>query len=236
MNLQRRTTIRRLAGRGMSDTRRYLWVALLEGFPAIIIQQLLGGPFLTGYLIYLGASAQQIGIVLAITTLVNVAQIFIAYFMQKVTNRRYALLIFGTLFRILWTGTGLIPFLVPKDWWVPVYILVYTLAHLCNATGGILWSSLISDMVPNKVMGKYFGIRNTVHFAAGALALYAGGQILDHYPKGDGFSILFAVCAVCTVINVVAYWYYPNLPFEKKSESGRFFMMLGKPFADSSFF
>ncbi|MCP1424482.1 hypothetical protein J3D43_002998 [Paenibacillus xylanexedens] len=36
---------------------------------------MLGGPFLTGFLLYLGAGSRHIGFVLAITTFVNIAQI-----------------------------------------------------------------------------------------------------------------------------------------------------------------
>jgi cyanate permease len=90
----------------MSTYRKSLLVATFEGFPAVIIFQLLGGPFLTGYLIYLGASSTEIGLILAITTVVNIVQIAMAVVMQKFRNRKRMLIIFGSTHRILWACVG----------------------------------------------------------------------------------------------------------------------------------
>ncbi|MFD0680618.1 MULTISPECIES: MFS transporter [unclassified Paenibacillus] len=217
-----------------SAYRRGLWVATLEGFPAIVLLQMLGGPFLTGYLLFLGATSEEIGLVLAVTTLVNVAQIMIAFWMQKITNRKWTLLIFGGLHRVLWAATGIIPFVIAKEWWVPVFIVMYFTAFLSNAAGSVVWSSLVSDMVPAPIRGKYFGLRNTILWAIGAVAIYAGGQILEAYPGGEGFRYLFVICAVCAVLNIVAYAFYPSPPFEKSTES-QLGPMLLKPYRDRGF-
>ena len=59
--------------------RKHLRIATIEGVPSTIFSTLLGGPFLTGFLLYLGATSSQIGFVIALTTLVNVAQVIIAF-------------------------------------------------------------------------------------------------------------------------------------------------------------
>jgi MFS family permease len=220
--------------RKLSENRKHLVVATFEGFPAIILMQLLGGPFLTGYLLYLGANSQQVGLVLAVTTLVNVAQIGMALLMQRIRNRRLTLLLLGGIHRVVWASTGLIPFLFERSWWVPVFIVLYTLAFLSNAGAGIVWSSLISDMVPASVRGRYFGIRNTILWAVGSAALFVGGQLLEKYPGGTGFHILFAISGVCAVLNIVAYWFYPNMPFEPSVEANPL-RMINKPFQDAYF-
>jgi MFS family permease len=220
--------------RKISEGRRSLLAAVFEGFPAVVIMQLLGGPFLTGYLLVLGASSQQIGFVLAITTLVNVAQVFMAVVMQKFRNRKAMLILFGSLHRIIWSCVGLIPLLFDKNGWVTMYIVLFTLAHLSNALGSVVWTSLISDMVPAAVRGRYFGMRNTILGAVSSLALYAGGQIMEHHPGIEGFNYLFLICGVCAVLNVTAYFFYPNLPFEPSTESNPLSMM-GKPVKDKEF-
>lgn len=217
-----------------SEQRKYLWVATLEGFPAIILIQLLGGPFLTGYLLHLGASSKQIGFVLAVATLANVVQIGMAVVMQKFRNRRMLLLFLGGTHRIFWTLTGIVPFLVAKEWWVPLYMLFYSIAFLSNGGGGIVWASLISDMVPASVRGRYFGLRNTILWGIGCAALFAGGQILKHAPGDAGFHILYGICAFCAVLNIIAFWFYPNLPFEPSTE-GNPLAMIRKPFQDRQF-
>lgn len=79
--------------RKASVHRNNLKIATIEGIPSTIFQVLLQGQFLTGFLLYLGASSSQIGFVLALTTLVNVAQIGVAFLIQKLPSRKWAMVL-----------------------------------------------------------------------------------------------------------------------------------------------
>jgi MFS family permease len=217
-----------------SNNRKYLWVATVEGVPAIIMMTLLGGPFMTGYLLFLGASSGQIGFVFAVTTFVNIMQIWMAYLIQRIKNRKWTFVIFASLHRILWAATGLIPLLLDKEWWVIAFILLFTAAFLANSASSVVWSTLISDMVLAPVRGRYFGIRNTILNAIGSITLFIGGIVLDKYSGWSGFAILYIVIGISTVLNIIAFLGYPNLPFEKSKES-KFLPMLKKPLKDASF-
>nr|WP_099458705.1 MFS transporter [Paenibacillus crassostreae] len=220
--------------RKISLQRKNLFIATTEGIPSTIFQTLLGGPFLTGYLLYLGAGSSVVGFVLAITTLVNVAQVFIAYMIQKLQSRKWALVIFVALHRLLWSSTGLIPFLFDKEWWVPVFIILYTSAFLANTVVGVLWASLISDIVPAGVRGRYFGIRNTFLNALGSIMLFVGGRILDSNPESTGFMILFILVWIFAIANIASFFFYPDLPFERSKEN-KLLPMMKKPFHDKPF-
>jgi MFS family permease len=184
--------------------------------------------------LYLGAGSSVIGFVLAITTLVNVSQVFIAFMIQKLQSRKWAMIVFVALHRILWGSTGLIPFIFDKEWWVPVFIIIYTSAFIANAVGGVLWASLISDIVPNGVRGRYFGIRNTVLNALGGFTLFVGGKILDSNPESTGFLILFIIAWIFAIANIIMLCFYPDLPFERSTEK-KLLPMMKKPFHDESF-
>lgn len=214
--------------------RRNLKIASLEGVPAVMFQTLLGGQFLTGFLLYLGATSSQLGFVLAITTFVNVAQIFAAYLIQRLRSRKWTLVLFVAVHRILWGSTGLVPFIFPKPYWVYAFIILYTMAFTFNTLGGMLWNSIISDMVPARVRGRYFGIRNTILNALGTLVMYGGGVILDHDPGGRGFLLLYIIVWICIAANITVFFFYPEIPFERSAEK-RFVPMLKKPLRDSSF-
>ncbi|WP_405080413.1 MFS transporter [Paenibacillus chitinolyticus] len=217
-----------------TPTRKHLWIATLEGAPATVVQTLLNGPFLTGYLLYLGATSAQIGLVLAMTTIVNAGQILMAFLMQRWKNRKLQILVFGGLHRILWAATGLIPLVLARELWIPAYIALYTAAFLSNAFGGVVWSTLMADMVPSSVRARYFGIRNMMLNALGALCLFAGGQILDKLGNEAGFEVLYLVIGTAAVVNVIAYLFYPNPPFEPSAESG-LLPMLTRPMKDTSY-
>lgn len=220
--------------RKTSVHRNNLQIATLEGIPSTVFQVLLQGQFLTGFLLYLGASSGQIGFVLALTTLVNVAQIGVAFLIQKLPSRKWAMVTFIGLHRILWSSTGLIPFIFPKEYWVIAFIGLYTTAFIVNTAGGMLWSLVISDLVPPRVRGRYFGIRNTFLNALGSLVMFGGGVILDRYPGGHGFLILYIVVWIFAIANIVVFCFYPDVPFEKSEES-KFLPMLRKPLHDTLF-
>ncbi|ASA25455.1 MFS transporter [Paenibacillus donghaensis] len=214
--------------------RKNLQIATLEGIPSTIFQVLLQGQFLTGFLLYLGATSSQIGFVLALTTLVNVGQIGVAFLIQKLPSRKWAMVTFIGLHRILWASTGLVPFLFPKEQWVIAFIGLYTAAFIANTAGGVLWNSVISDLVPPRVRGRYFGIRNTFLNALGSLVMYGGGVVLDRYPGGDGFLILYIVVWIFSACNVLVFFFYPDVHFEK-SEERKFLPMFKKPLHDTLF-
>lgn len=220
--------------RKVSPNRRNLALATWEGVPSTIFQIIIGGQFLTGFLLYLGATSGQIGFVIAITTFVNIAQIAVAFFIQRLKSRKWALVLFGALQRILWGSTGIVPFVFPKEYWVTTFIGFYVSAFMLNTVLSMLWSSLISDIVPARVRGRYFGIRNTVLNALGTLTLFIGGVILDHYPGGQGFLIIYIIAWTCIVLNIIMFFFYPDVPFERSVES-KFVPMLLKPLRDKSF-
>ena len=217
-----------------SENRRSLRISLIEGIPANILANLLGGPLQTVYLTYLGFSAFHIGLVLAIPPFALLIQIFIAFAMQTWHNRRLAMALFGVAHRILWIGTGLIPLTFSEDAWIPVYIALWLASMISAQASGVIWTSLMADVVPPAIRGKYFGIRNTIHWAVVCITLFAGGQIMEWLPGPKGFTVLFTVSVACVFWNGWALSRYPNPPFQR-SESGRSLKMFVRPFADRRF-
>jgi len=225
---------KRMRTRKPSPYRSGMTAATLEGIPAIILFQLLGGPFLTGYLLYLGASSFQIGIVLAIPSMANMLQIVGALLIQRYTNRKLLFSLLCGFHRVMWVAAGALPLLLPKEFGVIAYIAVSLFGFAGQAIGSVFWTSLIADMVPARVRGRYFGIRNTILWAGGCLAILVFGQILDRMPEPEGFYILYIVAAVCGVLDIVLFLKYPSPPFEK-SEQTNMTAMLSVPFRHTKF-
>jgi MFS family permease len=154
--------------------------------------------------------------------------------MQRFNNRRLLLTIFGVAHRAVWIATGLIPFTVPEELQVPVFIGMLLMSFLFASTGGMFWTSIIADMVPAQVRGRYFGIRNTIHWAVASISLLIGGQILERFNAETGFAVLYTISAICMIWNALELWRYPNPPFERsmESSSGALFF---KPLRDSAY-
>jgi len=218
-----------------STYRNGMNVAVVEGMWAMLLLTMLSGPFLTAYLLYLGANSKQIGIVLAIPALANLLQVLAAMYMQKLANRKRAFIIFTSTHRLIGLSTGLIPFIFPKDLWLTSFIAIFFIYAVVNAFAGVIWTSLISDMVPSQVRGKYFGIRNVITSAVNSAGLYITGIVIDAYPGALGFNIMFAIAAVTVVMNIIYFTKYPNPHFEK-SEGMKLGTFVLRPFRDRIFF
>jgi MFS family permease len=220
--------------RKRSAHRIYLRNAVLEGIPATLVANLLGGPIMTAYLLFLGANPSQVGLVAAIPSLANLFQIAAALFLQKVSNRRLVMTVTGVAHRGIWLLTGLIPFILPKELWVHAYLPTIFLSFLMAAANSVTWSSLVADFVPAQIRGRYFGFRNTLLWAMGSVALLIAGQVLEWFPGRAGFAVLYGLSALCVGWNLYAYLQYPNPPFEKSKEANQWKMMK-KPFAEKDF-
>lgn len=217
-----------------SENRRGMRTSLLEGIPATIITNLLGGPLQTAYLLYLGFSSEQIGLVTAIPSLTLISQIFIAFGMRRWSNRRRMVTLFAVANRLLWTMTALIPLFFPEASWFWTYVILFFTSYIFAQSAAVVWTSLMADIVPVAVRGRYFGIRNTIHWAIASLTLLLGGQWMEHVPGGKGFACLFLVSAVCVVWNGWELARYSNPPFESSSGGSSAGMLL-KPLRDRSF-
>ncbi|REK56128.1 MAG: MFS transporter [Thermobacillus sp.] len=221
--------------RNATEQRRWLQTSVIEGIPATIIGNILGGPILTAFLLYLKAGSTAVGLVLAIQSLANIVQVFAAFFMQRMENRKFWMALSGILHRMFWVLTGLIPVLLPVPARVPAFVALFACSFISAAVSGVVWSSLMSDMVPAQVRGRYFGVRNTVHWAFASIALLLSGQILESAGSpGAGFAILYLTAAICTVWNGIMLLRYPNLPFEKSQETSGVGRLL-KPVRDRAF-
>ncbi|MCR8659657.1 MFS transporter [Paenibacillus endoradicis] len=218
-----------------SPYRQGMELAVVEGIWAMLLLTMLSGPFLTAYLLYLGANSQQIGLVLAVPAIANLLQILSAMYMQKLKNRKRAFVLFASAHRLIGLMTGLIPFIFPKEIWLTVFIVIFLLYSSINAFAGVIWTSLISDMVPGQLRGKYFGIRNVITSAVNSIGLYITGVIIDRYEGALGFNIMFILAAITVIMNIIYFARYPNPEFEKPREMkvGTFVL---RPFKDRVFF
>ncbi len=214
-----------------SINRASLRTATHEGFSAVIIMHIIGGPFLTAYLLYLGATSAQIGLALAIPPLANLVQVIVAIYMNKFKDRKKFLVVFGGAHRIIWVSTGMIPFIFPHESWVIIYIIIYFISFISASITTVIWTSLIADVVPPQVRGRYFGIRNMMLWAVASLSILVGGQILDRYQESTGFIILYSISAICVVWNIFVLSKFPNPLFEESIEVNKLKKFL-KPFQD----
>ncbi|MDF2670626.1 MAG: transporter [Paenibacillus sp.] len=206
-----------------------------EAVITTIFANLIVGPYLTGYLLFLGASAGQIGFITALPLLMNAILVIIsAFLMEKYTNRYQIVFVTVLFHRVFLCACGIIPFIAPSEWWIPLFIVFFLIVCFFGSLSSAPFTTLLADMVPPEARAKYFAVRFTLTGVAAAVTLLITGWGLDRVSESKGFAALYIIGTGFALINMFTIARYPKLP-HTPSGNGLSLKYLYKPFRDSGF-
>ena len=171
----------------------------LEGAFATVFIVFSGGVFLTGLALMWGANDIEIGLLAAIPFLAQAAQLLSAYFISK-TGQRKSVVFWGiAIGRQLWWI--LIPLLFVNGEWrlyALIGLVIFSSISVMISTPG--WLSWMADLVPERIRGRYFGVRSAAVSVATILATICGGLIIDKFKNSGheqpGFAIIIGIAAI----------------------------------------
>ncbi len=170
-----------------------------EASLATIYIILTGGAFLTGFGLYLGANDFEIGLLVAIPFLTQVAQLVSAYFIDLSGKRRLITIWSLAISRHLWWLVIPLPFL-HGNWRLIVLLLVVAFSSISTMIGTAGWFPWLADLVPEKIRGRYFGVRSRAVSIVTVSVVMIGGGLIDYFKginlEGTGFAILFGVACI----------------------------------------
>ncbi|ACM23683.1 transporter, major facilitator family [Thermotoga neapolitana DSM 4359] len=179
--------------------KKALNISIVEGALAVLINQFFGGPYLTGYFLWMGASSFFIGLFGSIPFLANALQIVTVYFSNRLKTRKQLIVPLMWTARTSITLFALFPLI--KHGLFLAYIL-YFYIQIAGALSVPLWQSWMSDLVPRNMIGSYFGFRNLIHGLVQIPAMFAAGAILDSLGENwKGFSALFFIAGSLGFLN-----------------------------------
>ncbi len=181
---------------------------VLEGCLANAIFTLTSGAFLVGYASYLGANEQFNGIIMALPLLANIIQMFSPLVLEKLPRRRPLIVALCLFYRTLLCLMMFIPFVTDSK---PARLLIlgsmYFLAYCASGFLTPASASWIISLVPEKLRGRYFGLRDMCILASAAVVSLVMGRILDlfklHNQDYLGFVVVFSVALIITLFNVL---------------------------------
>ncbi|RJP68040.1 MAG: MFS transporter [Candidatus Abyssobacteria bacterium SURF_17] len=190
-----------------SREREDLKNSIYEGMLAHVFATLTGGMFLTGFALYLGMDELKIGLLGAMPFMVAVFQLPASHLMEKHGGRRRVWFWSSAIGRVTWLSVlifALMPIL-PTSFKMLIVLCLIFLSYSCNSVSSVSWLSLMSDIVPEGIRGRFFGTRNMLCGTAGMIAILVFGNSLDylreHLSEGLplGFSIIFGSAVLAGV-------------------------------------
>lgn len=170
------------------------------------IVQLAGGTFLAALMSDSGISDANIGIITSLTSFAALIQLFLINYFKRIKKYKFLVTI-TSLQRILFAGLYFIPLLMISDTFKAVLIvLLYFVGQVFVQIGTPASQDWIASLVPSRLRGKYFSIKDSVAVFVVSSLMLVCGVILDYFKKVNlhtGFIIIGIIIFLLTLINVI---------------------------------
>jgi len=168
--------------------------------------------YITPFAVALKASSEQIGMLTAFPNLVaSLIQLKSADVTEHMKSRVRIITIFVFLHAMMFLPIALIPAIFPGNrvFWLIIFV---TLAASFNAFPGPAWTSLMSDHIPARRRGKYFGWRNRVLGTITISCAFIAGFILNVFGKDklSGFMVIIGLAFLSRFTS----WYFLKKMYE----------------------
>ncbi len=202
--------------------RKTLKFSFWDGFFASCMSGLVSD-YITPYALALKATSGLIGILNAAPNFVSsLIQLKSADLTEAFKSRKKIIVLFVLLHALMGIPIILTPYLF-KGHAVLFLIIFVTLFTSLNAFALPAWASLMSEYIPVRKRGKYFGWRNKTLGMVAIICAFISGFIL-HYFKDNilkGFLVIFFAALCCRIVS----WYFLTRMYEPpfKTAKGSYF-------------
>lgn len=190
--------------------RRTMWVSILEGSFTFTFMTWTSGAVLIGYLLALGAGPRTLAAVASMPMLVQLFSPAMSWWAARRKRRLVYMQVVTGLGRGLWVFAIVLPWLPPLG--IPPALLLVALvglSGLLQSGVGPAWISLMGDVVPDEIRGRYFGLRNGILGIVAMVASVAAGLYLDRTAAPGNFQMVLFVSVCFALVGIVMYgWHY----------------------------
>jgi MFS family permease len=193
-----------------AEIRHSLRASTLDGVFATVFGGITGGVLLTNFLLQLGATSVEIGLLASIPMFVNLLQPLGAYLSERTTSRHwYGLYIFG-ISRLFWVI--LLVLLAHfgdseagHHYLVTGTLVIVLITHILASLGSASWFSWMAALVPRRLRGRYFGTRNSAANLVNLIGVPLLGLGISTWQGGpiQGYGIALALGIVAGLISLV---------------------------------
>ena len=217
--------------------RRTLSLSWKEGIAAEVTVWIVDY-YLTAFGLFLGASPQQIGWLVAIPIFISsFSQLIVSRLVRWIGSRRLFLFRVGLMQALILFPAGFLA-LYPVPHRIEILIAIIMIYRLGQNLTDTVWFSLMSEYLPAHERPGYFGARSRITGSAGVASLVLGGLVLYFLPpslRGAAFFILFLSTAMARLISVFMLARMEDMPIDDRPEYHFTFWMFLRGFKDSNF-
>ena len=150
--------------------------------------------YTTPFALAMKASTTQIGFLAGFPYLAMFStQLVSPMLVEKVGSRKKICVFFSILQALMWLPLLLIPYIFHSHqvWYL---IAFFTLVTAFDTIGNAPWNSMMAEIVPGNIRGRYFSLRTAISNMVLLISSIVAASILQAYTKNIfiGFAIIFA--------------------------------------------
>ncbi len=143
------------------------------------------GAAMTRFAKGLGTPDWAFGIMAALPFVGAFFQLPASYIQERWGHRKALFMFTATTHRLMWVLVAAVPWLPGIDgyrWQIMIGVLAVNWAM--GSAAGPAWMSWMADVIPRKIRGRYFGLRNRIGQSIGVITTLCIALILDHSQRG----------------------------------------------------
>ncbi|MEO0072087.1 MAG: MFS transporter [candidate division WOR-3 bacterium] len=196
-----------------------LRMSIFQGVFTNVHITLTAGMFLVGYALYLGATPFHIGVLAGIPAFLTGLGFVAAYLINRVTYRKAITMITSGIARLLFIIPVIFLALGSK---MPLlsFLIMIGFFNALLVIADNAWLSWMSDLVPQDIRGRFFGIRNTAMSLVGMVVAISGARLLDYFKAQNkpeiGFIIIFSAATIFAFVGIIFLSKQPEIQSVRK--------------------
>ncbi|MBE9170054.1 MFS transporter [Pleurocapsales cyanobacterium LEGE 06147] len=192
-----------------NELRTSLQASTIDGIFAAIFSNIAGGVLLSNFLVQLDAGAIAFGMLSSIPMLVNLLQPWGARLSERTNSRQqYCLWIYGSS-RLLWlilaVGIAIASWQeINSNLLIAWTLTILFISHVLGALGSASWMSWLATIVPRRLRGRYFGLRNSAASLTVLITMPLLGLLVSKWRGGSfqGYGVVLAVGVVAGLLSL----------------------------------
>ena len=168
----------------------------------------------------LGAGDFFYSLLIALPIFGNALQVAASVLLEKTRKRKALFISFGIVARFTWVIIGLVPLLILANggssavYWILLFMVISSVANSMLGVGFFSW---IGDLIPPKMIGRYFGLRESIGTVVSVTATLLVSIYLNHNTSYESFAVIFAIAGIAGTIDILGFIFVSDIPMKEVS-------------------
>lgn len=209
-----------------TEIRSSLRASTLDGIFATVFSNIAGGVLLSNFLVELGASPVEIGLSASIPMMANLLQPLGAILGDRTSSRHNYCLAIYTPSRLIWLFLliGLAGYRwgnITNHAMVIWTLSIVCITHFLGALGSASWLSWLAALVPKRLRGRYFSIRNSAANLTCLICVPLAGFAVSRYDKGsiEGYGLVLLFGIVMGLLSLGFQWFMTDVNPQEQQQA-----------------